>query len=113
MWNTFTFFNILKESERTKMDIWGVAQNNIAVEDEPSDLILNILQSNTTTPMLLYSHIQDSYTEKTFQRRILIVQKKFKNLLHNFLKNLNPLKLFMKKQFCKPSILETPPLSIK
>ncbi len=93
MWNTFTFFNILKESERTKMDIWGVAQNNIAVEDEPSDLILNILQSNTTTPMLLYSHIQDSYTEKNIPKEDIDSPEKIQKLIAQFSEEFEPIEI--------------------
>ncbi len=93
MWNTFAFFNILKESERTKMDIWGVAQHNIGIEDEPSDLILKILQSNTTTPMLLYSHIEDSYTEKNIPKEDFDTPEKIQKLILQFSEEFEPIKI--------------------
>ena len=84
MWNTFVFFNTLKENERTKMEIWGEAQHSIGIEDEPSDLILKILQSNTTTPMLLYSHIEDSYTEKNIPEEEIDTPEKIQRLISQF-----------------------------
>ncbi len=98
MWNTFTFFNTLKESERTKMDIWGVAQNNIGIEDEPSDLILNILQSNTTTPMLLYSHIQDSYTEKNIPKEDIDSPEKIQKLILQFSEEFEPIEIIYEEE---------------
>ncbi len=93
MWNTFAFFNTLKESERTKMDIWGVAQHKIGIEDEPSDLILKILQSNTTTPMLLYSHIQESYTEKNIPKEDIDTPEKIQKLISQFSEEFEPIEI--------------------
>lgn len=93
MWNTFAFFNTLKESERTKMDIWGIAQNNLSVEDEPSDFLLKILQSNTTTPMLLYSHIEDSYTEKNISEKDINTPEKIQKLVAQFSEEFEPIEI--------------------
>ncbi len=93
MWNTFAFFKTLKENERTKMDIWGIAQHSIGEEDEPSDLILNILQSNTTTPMLLYSHIQDSYTEKNIPKKDIDTPEKIQKLVAQFSEEFEPIEI--------------------
>jgi len=98
MWNTFAFFNILKESERTKMDIWGVAQHNIGIEDEPSDLILKILQSNTTTPMLLYSHIEDSYTEKNIPKEDFDTPEKIQKLVAQFSEEFEPIEIIYENE---------------
>ncbi len=91
MWNTFVFFNTLKENERTKMEIWGEAQHSIGIEDEPSDLILKILQSNTTTPMLLYSHIEDSYTEKNIPEKNINTPEKIQELIRQFSEEFEPI----------------------
>lgn len=93
IWNTFAFFNTLKESERTKMDIWGVAQNNLGAEDEPSDFLLKILQSNTTTPMLLYSHIEDSYTEKNIAEKDINTPEKIQKLVTQFSEEFEPIEI--------------------
>ena len=65
LWNTYAFFNQLKENERDKMRIWAVAQEelqqSVAAEDDISEMVVQVLQSNTTTPMVLYSHKEDSY----------------------------------------------------
>ncbi|GGD95930.1 sensor histidine kinase [Planktosalinus lacus] len=58
-WNTFVFFNELKENERTKMEIWASAQEVLKdtdIDGTVTQLALEILKSNTTTPMILYSY---------------------------------------------------------
>ena len=55
LWNTYTFFQKFKEEERTKMEIWSNAQK-IFSDDENNpnfDFLLTILNSNTTTPILV------------------------------------------------------------
>lgn len=65
LWNTYVFFNQLKDNERGKMRIWAAAQEelqqSVAAEDDISEMVVQVLQSNTTTPMVLYSHKEDSY----------------------------------------------------
>jgi len=93
MWNTFAFFNILKENERTKMEIWADAQYSLVDDDEPSDFILKILQSNTTTPMLLYSHIEDSYSEKNIPEVAINSPEKIKKLVSQFSEEFEPIEI--------------------
>ncbi|MGV6829092.1 MAG: sensor histidine kinase [Flavobacteriales bacterium] len=68
VWNTFSFFNQLKENERDKMQIWASAQAEFQKSDptnaDVSPIVLDILTSNNTTPMLLYSHKENSYTAR-------------------------------------------------
>lgn len=66
LWNTYQFFTQLKENERNKMTIWAAAfqefqEVEITNKDWNSKLILSVLQSNTTTPMILYTHKEDKY----------------------------------------------------
>ncbi len=93
MWNTFSFFNRLKENERNKMDIWGEAQYSFVNDEEPSDLVLQILQSNTTTPMLLYSHIQESYTEKNIPKEEIDSPEKIQKLIKRFTEEYEPIEV--------------------
>lgn len=93
MWNTFAFFNRLKENERNKMDIWGEAQYSFVNDEEPSDLVLQILQSNTTTPMLLYSHIQESYTEKNIPKEEIDSPEKIEKLVKQFTEEYDPIEV--------------------
>ncbi|WP_375238388.1 sensor histidine kinase [Aurantibacter sp.] len=55
LWNTFTFFQKFKEEERAKMEIWSNAQKIFSSqEDNPNfDFLVKILNSNTTTPILV------------------------------------------------------------
>lgn len=66
IWNTYLFFNQLKENERNKMTIWAAAfeefgQVDLTNKDWNSKLVLSVLQSNTTTPMILHTHKEDKY----------------------------------------------------
>ena len=52
LWHTYIFFQNFKAEERIKMQNWSFAQSELLKSDENVDLILKILASNTTTPML-------------------------------------------------------------
>lgn len=54
LWNTNIFFQRLKEDERAKMNIWAKAQEqlNSAPEDADLDLVLEILNNNTSIPII-------------------------------------------------------------
>ena len=56
LWNTFTFFQIFKNEERLKMQVWASAQKSLLKADLENDNIeLNqeILSSNKTIPLIL------------------------------------------------------------
>ncbi len=88
LWNTNIFFEKFKQEERLKIENWAAAQaeiDNAPVDEELGNLPVQILQNNTTTPMILVNKngsvkthnippdgIQDSMQ---LQRTI----KKFKN----------------------------------
>ncbi len=66
LWNTYVFFTQLKDNERSKMQIWAAAQNEFSQTDLESDedispIVLQVLQGNITTPMVVYSHKEDTY----------------------------------------------------
>ena len=67
LWNTLRFFNELKESERAKMELWASAQEELFQQidltstENDSKIPLEILQSNKTTPMILYTKKEDVY----------------------------------------------------
>ncbi|TBW27941.1 HAMP domain-containing sensor histidine kinase [Gramella sp. KN1008] len=54
LWNTSIFFQRLKEDERAKMNIWARAQEELANAPEDADLtlVLEILNNNTTIPII-------------------------------------------------------------
>ena len=60
LWNTYTFFQHFKAEERAKMENWSSAQAELGkmidLDGNLSDLPLNIIQSNTTTPMIIVNY---------------------------------------------------------
>ncbi|PKD21907.1 histidine kinase [Salegentibacter salinarum] len=56
LWNTSIFFQRLKQDERAKMNIWAKAQEALDRDPPPADadldLILEILNNNTTIPII-------------------------------------------------------------
>ena len=55
LWNTYIFFQIFKEEERTKMELWATAQQSINNANEFTDIELPsyILRNNKTIPLIL------------------------------------------------------------
>lgn len=56
LWNTYIFFQNFKAEERTKMQNWSMAQKEISknfdLDQDVGELPIEILSSNTTTPMI-------------------------------------------------------------
>ena len=56
LWNTYVFFQNFKAEERSKMENWSFAQtdllNTTDLEVDIGELHLQIVKSNTTTPMI-------------------------------------------------------------
>lgn len=57
LWKTYEFFQYFKEEEHTKMQNWSFAQTDLLkssdLDNDMGELPLQILQSNTTTPMII------------------------------------------------------------
>jgi signal transduction histidine kinase len=55
LWNTYTFFQIFKNEERLKMNLWANAQKTLKNADENTDveLPLQIFSNNTSIPIVL------------------------------------------------------------
>ncbi|SHF85707.1 sensor histidine kinase [Flavobacterium defluvii] len=55
LWNTYTFFQIFKNEQRLKMNLWANAQKKIINSDENTDLDLplEIINNNTSVPVML------------------------------------------------------------
>jgi len=74
LWNTYVFFNQLKDNERSKMQIWAAAQNefeqtDLNEDEDISNIVLQVLQSNSTTPMVVYSHKEDTYDVRNIEEK--------------------------------------------
>ncbi len=108
LWNTYIFFNQLKENERTKMEIWAVAQEELAKaslaqnqldqENNLVDFALTIIQSNSTTPMILYTLKENIYTGRNIDDRILGNEKALKKKIEQFASEYEPLEVKYKDQ---------------
>ena len=55
LWNTYRFFQSFKEEERMKMRNWSFAMENLisSESDDEIELTSRIMESNTSTPMIL------------------------------------------------------------
>jgi two-component system, sporulation sensor kinase D len=55
LWNTYTFFQIFKNEERLKMNLWANAQKALinAGENTDVELLLEIFSNNTSIPIIL------------------------------------------------------------
>jgi len=55
LWNTYTFFQIFKNEERLKMNLWAQAQKTLINADENTDVDLPLLifSNNTSIPIAL------------------------------------------------------------
>lgn len=89
LWNTYIFFQNFKAEERTKMRNWSLAQKEISksldLDSDMGDLPLEILTSNSTTPMILVNKdgsIKLNNIDEEKAKDSLYIQeliKKFKN----------------------------------
>ncbi|MFL2609845.1 MAG: sensor histidine kinase [Flavobacteriaceae bacterium] len=53
LWNTFLFVQNFKQEERNKMELWSLATLELVnIKAEISNLTLEVLKKNTTTPMI-------------------------------------------------------------
>ena len=98
LWNTYIFFNQLKENERAKMEIWAVAQQELAQsqEDEESpvsETALTIIRSNSTTPMILHTLKEDTYDDRNIDEDILSNERALKKKIAQFVSEYEPLEV--------------------
>lgn len=96
LWNTYSFFNELKESERAKMEIWAKAyeellQNN--TDFTVGEMVLTVIQSNTTTPMILHTLKEDTYTESNIDPKDIDTQEKKEKLIERFSNQFTPIEI--------------------
>lgn len=92
LWNTYKFFNIFKEDERKKVELWAMAQhtfNNADPENTDVELPLAIMQSNTNVPIILVNsrdsilkmaNVPDEIVKDTVQLKSFLNDLKKENL---------------------------------
>lgn len=72
LWYTESFLKVLREEERKKVELWGSAMQMIIASDENTELTLTsqILQSNTTIPVILTNEDYHIIAHRNFPRRV-------------------------------------------
>lgn len=107
LWNTYQFFTQLKDNERNKMTIWAAAfeefqQVSISNKDWNSKLILSVLQSNTTTPMILHTLKENKYDVNNLDSLRIKDPEKRDRLIEQFKSEYKPIEVMY-----KDSVLQT------
>lgn len=96
LWNTYQFYLQLRENERAKMQIWAAAQaelQEIDLSASGNNMILDVLESNTTTPMILYTHKEDAYDFKNIPPKQVENTAKRDRLIAQFISEYKPLEV--------------------
>ncbi len=90
LWNTYTFFQIFKNEERLKIELWAEAQKSInnATSDTDLDLAFNIITNNNTIPIILTNQKDSILQSINIDESIIKDSIKAKALLQSF-KNAN------------------------
>ena len=86
LWNTYTFFQIFKNEERLKIELWAEAQKSInnATSDTDLDLAFNIITNNNTIPILLTNQKDSILQSINIDDKIIKDSIKAKALLQSF-----------------------------
>ena len=65
LWNTYIFFNELKENERSKMELLAAAYTELLRDDNldsnVTQLAFEIIQSDNNTPRIMYNYSTNDY----------------------------------------------------
>jgi two-component system, sporulation sensor kinase D len=96
LWNTYAFFNQLKDNEREKMQIWAAAMTETQKADKDaviSETSLEVIKSNTTTPMIVYSYKDSIYTQRNINKKKVNTRKKKEKLVANFSSENQPIEI--------------------
>jgi len=114
IWNTFSFFKILKENELTKMEIWATAQKDIKKSDQLklsfSETSLEVLETNNTTPMISYSPKEGTYIHRNIPKNKINTPKKRERLIEQFTEEYEPIKVFYNNELLQTIYFGNSPL---
>ncbi|WP_203294708.1 sensor histidine kinase [Luteirhabdus pelagi] len=97
IWNSFAFFNQLKEDERSKMKVWAAAQEELqklsTAENAVSETASAVIQSNNTTPMISYSHLSGDYNTRNIPDQQIDTPEKLQQLIEQFTTEYKPIEV--------------------
>lgn len=94
LWNTFLFFQKFKAEERSKMEIWSLAQTelNKSIDNNISLLTLEVLKNNSTTPMIKVNNKGEIEIKNIDNFNVQDSVKVF-NMIERFKKENQPIKI--------------------
>lgn len=95
VWNTYNFFQIFKEEERTKMQLWTSAQKSIANANEYTEinLPLELISTNTNIPMILTNEKDSIIDFNNVSDEVAKNPNELKNLLKQIRSENDPIKM--------------------
>jgi two-component system, sporulation sensor kinase D len=100
LWNTYVFFQNFKAEERSKMQNWSSAYQEINdrsdLEVDIGGLPLDIIQSNSTTPMILTDNDGNIVNSSNILERKIKDTIKAKKLIEQFKNENTPIKVVYK-----------------
>lgn len=100
IWNTYTLFQIFKEEERMKIELWSDAQKTLAnaTEHTPLDLPLDIISSNNSNPMICTTSDGIILSHNNIDDGIANDSVKIKALLEKIKTENKPIKMYLTKK---------------
>lgn len=102
LWNTFVFFQNFKAEERSKMRNWSSAyqeiNDNSNLKDDIGGLPLKIIQSNSTTPMILTDNEGNVLNSNNILEWKIDDSVKVKKLIEKFKSENNPIEVIYKNE---------------
>ena len=97
LWNTYVFFQNFKKEERSKMQNWSSAYQEINVRSNLTEdiggLPLEVIQSNSTTPMILTDSEGNYLNSNNIIERKINDSIKVKKLVELFKSENNPIEV--------------------
>ena len=93
LWNTYSFFQIFKEAERVKMELWAESLktfNNAEPNTDEMKLPLLIMSNNKTIPIILTENGK-IINQRNIDESTVINKEKFQQALENLKKENNPI----------------------
>ena len=101
LWNTYRFFQKFKQEERVKMENFSQAQIELGkiidLNGNISDFPLKIIQSNTTTPMII-ENSEGDFQSKNIQKHSDNNQEYLKNLSLKFSNENTPIEVIYEEK---------------
>lgn len=100
LWNTYIFFQHFKAEERIKMQNWSFAQSELLKSEtnENVDLILKILGSNHTTPMLAITKDGSLGTFKNIDTNKIKTALQIEHLIEKYQNENKPIEVYFNNE---------------